>query len=120
MHLTRLNCFTWVRACRSLCLRSVMVVTSHDVRLDSCWLARPWQGRNCTSWMDEASSGRTPEDCRKLLPGLTAEIKGGVLSPRHGHVNPILTSRSLARSAAQLGVEFRLHTEVTRVLVRNG
>src|SRR5260370_7049571 len=60
MPLTRLNRFSSVRACRSLCLRTVMVVASHDVRLDSCWLAEPWQGRNCTSWMDEASSGGTP------------------------------------------------------------
>src|SRR6266542_1597015 len=100
MHLTRLNHFTCVRACRSLCLRFAAVVTSRDARLDSCWLARPWQGRNCTSWMDEASSGRTPEDCRKLLPGLNHEIKGGVLSPRHGHVNPILTTKSVAAAAA--------------------
>ena len=32
MHLTRLNHFTCVRACRSLCLRFVAVVTSRDGR----------------------------------------------------------------------------------------
>src|SRR6266567_922764 len=41
-------------------LRFVVVVTSHDARIDSCWVAGPWQGRNCTFWMDVASSGRTP------------------------------------------------------------
>jgi sarcosine oxidase subunit beta len=59
------------------------------------------------------------EDCRKLLPGLTADIKGGVLSPRHGQVNPFLTARSLAHTAEQLGVRFLVRTEVTSVLVRN-
>jgi sarcosine oxidase subunit beta len=60
-----------------------------------------------------------PEDCRRLLPGLTREIKGGVLSPRHGQVNPILTARSLAHTAEQLGVRFLPRTEVTDVHVRN-
>ncbi len=62
----------------------------------------------------------SPEDCRRLLPGLTVEIKGGVLSPRHGQVNPILTARSLAQTAEQLGVRFVLRTEVTDILVRDG
>jgi sarcosine oxidase subunit beta len=62
----------------------------------------------------------SPEDCRRLLPGLTSEIKGGVLSPRHGQVNPVLTARSLARTAEQLGVQFLLRTEVSDVLVRDG
>src|SRR6266566_7824774 len=53
--------FTFVGACRSLCLRFAMFVTSHSARLDSRWLAGPWRRRNCTSWMDEASSGRTPK-----------------------------------------------------------
>jgi hypothetical protein len=26
-------------------------------RFDSCWLAGPWQGRNCTSWMNETRLG---------------------------------------------------------------
>jgi hypothetical protein len=65
IHLTRLNRFTYVRACRSLYLRFVVVVASHNARLDSCWLAGPWQERNCTSWMDEASPGRTPGDAVK-------------------------------------------------------
>jgi hypothetical protein len=45
----------------SLCLRLVMLVTSHDAKLDRRWLAGPWRRRNCTSWIDEASSGRTPK-----------------------------------------------------------
>ena len=62
----------------------------------------------------------SPEDCRKRLPGLTSEIKGGVLSPRHGQVNPILTARSLAATAEHLGVRFLINTEVTDVLVHAG
>jgi sarcosine oxidase subunit beta len=60
----------------------------------------------------------SPEECRKLLPGLSVEIKGGVLSPRHGHVNPILTTKSLARAAAAAGAQLWLHTAVTDVLVQ--
>ena len=61
----------------------------------------------------------SPEECRKRLPGLTHDIKGGVLSPRHAQVNPILTTRSLAQTAGRhFGVEFQLHTEVTAILTR--
>lgn len=62
----------------------------------------------------------SPEDCRKLLPGLSREIKGGVLSPRHGHVNPFLTARSLARTIQRMGVRLLVHTAVTGISVANG
>jgi len=59
----------------------------------------------------------SPEECRSRLPGLARDIKGGVLSPRHGQVNPILTTRSLAQTAARhFGVAFHLHAEVTAIL----
>jgi sarcosine oxidase subunit beta len=61
----------------------------------------------------------SPEDCRKLLPGLNHEIKGGVLSPRHGHVNPILTTKSLAAAAARNGAQFWLHTQVSGIEVHD-
>jgi sarcosine oxidase, subunit beta len=61
----------------------------------------------------------SPEDCRKLLPGLSHEIKGGVLSPRHGHVNPILTTKSLAAAATQYGANLWLHTQVTGIDVHD-
>ena len=54
---TRLVRFTFVVACWSLCLRFAVVVASHSARLDSRWLAGPCRGRNCTSWLDEASLG---------------------------------------------------------------
>jgi sarcosine oxidase subunit beta len=58
----------------------------------------------------------SPEECRRRLPTLACEIKGGVLSPRHGQVNPILTTKSLADTAARhFGVEFQLHSPVTSV-----
>jgi hypothetical protein len=56
---TGLDHFTLVAACRSLCLRFVVLVASHDAKLDCRWLAGPWRRRNYTSWIDEASSGRT-------------------------------------------------------------
>src|SRR5262249_40159202 len=62
----------------------------------------------------------SPEQCRELLPGLSGEIKGGVLSPRHGHVNPFLTARSLARTVEQMGVRLLLHTTVTGIGVSHG
>jgi sarcosine oxidase subunit beta len=61
----------------------------------------------------------SPEDCRRLLPGLAADVKGGVLSPRHGQANPLLTSKRLAGAAQAAGATLRLHTAATAVLVRN-
>jgi hypothetical protein len=60
LHLSRLNRFTLVAACLSLCLRFVTVVTSRHARLDSRWLAGPCRGGNSTLWTNTASSGRTP------------------------------------------------------------
>ena len=60
----------------------------------------------------------SPVECRRLLPALAEDIQGGVLSPRHGQVNPILTTKSLARAATRAGAEFRVRTEVTGVLTR--
>jgi hypothetical protein len=53
--------FTLVEACWSFCLRFAVVVASHSARLDSRWPTGPWRGGNYTSWLDEASSGRTWE-----------------------------------------------------------
>ena len=59
--------------------------------------------------------------CRRRLPPVRNEIKGGVLSPRHGQVNPILTTKSLAHTAAvHFGVEFLLHSAVTAISVADG
>src|SRR5439155_255578 len=41
----------------------------------------------------------SPGECARLIPGLTANIKGGVRSPRPGPVDPILTMAALARAA---------------------
>ena len=61
------------------------------------------------------------EECRRHLPPVRNEIKGGVLSPRHGQVNPILTTKSLAHTAAvHFGVEFLLHSAVTAISVADG
>ena len=61
------------------------------------------------------------EECRRRLPPVRNEIKGGVLSPRHGQVNPILTTKSLAHTAAvHFGVEFLLHSAVTAISVADG
>ncbi|MBV9597366.1 MAG: FAD-binding oxidoreductase [Chloroflexi bacterium] len=62
----------------------------------------------------------SPEECRRRLPPLRSEIKGGVLSPRHGQVNPILTTKSLAQTAERhFGVKFLLYSPVTSVSVEN-
>ncbi len=63
---TGLDHFTLVAACRSLCLRFVVLVASHDAKLDCRWLAGPWRRRNCTSWIDGASSGRTQTRVKQL------------------------------------------------------
>jgi glycine/D-amino acid oxidase-like deaminating enzyme len=89
------------------------VVVAHDATDPADILAY----RHAQGFVAERLS---PEECRKLLPGLATDIKGGVLSPRHGQVNPILTAKSLASTAARLGAEFRLRSAVTGILTRGG
>src|SRR5579872_1753831 len=62
----------------------------------------------------------SPEDCRKLIPGLRTDVKGGLFSPKSAHINPIVTMKLLARAAAREGVAIREHCVVTSIETRAG
>ena len=57
----------------------------------------------------------SPDECARLIPGLTAEIKGGVRSVRHGQVDPFLTMAALARAAHGAGAELLPDTRVDAI-----
>ena len=57
----------------------------------------------------------SPGECARLIPGLTAEIKGGVRSPRHGQVDPFLAMAALARAARGAGAELLPDTRVDAI-----
>jgi sarcosine oxidase subunit beta len=57
----------------------------------------------------------SPDECARLIPGLTAKIKGGVRSPRHGQVDPFLTMAALARAAQGAGAELLPDTPVDAI-----
>src|SRR5207248_9355649 len=57
----------------------------------------------------------TPAECAARLPGLAREIKGGVFSPKHGQVDPFLTTRALARDAESRGVRLPAHAPVIAI-----
>ncbi len=62
----------------------------------------------------------SPAECAARLPGLVGRIQGGVFSPRHGQVNPYLTTRALARAAVAAGARLLAGAPVTSVDVREG
>jgi sarcosine oxidase subunit beta len=62
----------------------------------------------------------SPEECRKLIPGLRADVKGGLFSPKSAHINPIVTMKLLARAAVRTGVEIREHCAATAIRTRAG
>jgi len=57
----------------------------------------------------------SPDECVRLIPGLTTEIKGGVRSPRHGQVDPFLAMAALARAARDAGAELLPDTRVDAI-----
>jgi glycine/D-amino acid oxidase-like deaminating enzyme len=69
------------------------------------------RGRGFTAEVIDAS------ECARLLPGLTTRIKGGVLSPRHGQVEPRLLMAAISRAAVTEGVTMRGGEAVLRVVV---
>jgi sarcosine oxidase subunit beta len=62
----------------------------------------------------------TPRDCASLLPGVSTRIKGGVLSPKHGQMDPHLATQALARRATAARVRLEPDTPVTGIDVEGG
>jgi glycine oxidase len=61
------------------------------------------------------ASWLTPRECRRLEPGLSPRIAGGVLAPHDGSVDPRAVMRALLAVAEQEGVRVRSGVEVTGV-----
>ena len=60
----------------------------------------------------------TPEEAKELDPSLYVEdVAQVVYEPESGYADPNATTYSFARAASALGVEFKLETEVRRILV---
>ena len=46
-----------------------------------------------------------PRECRRLEPGLSPRVAGGILAPQDGHVDPLATLRALREALAAAGGE---------------
>jgi glycine oxidase len=57
----------------------------------------------------------TGRECRRLEPGLSPRVSGGVLAPQDGAVDPRAAMRALRTVARDAGVEIRTGVEVLRV-----
>ena len=58
-----------------------------------------------------------PRACRALEPGLTTSLRGGVLAPGEGSVDPRALSAALLAALSGEGVEVRTGTEVGSALI---
>ncbi|MBI2165318.1 MAG: glycine oxidase ThiO [Chloroflexi bacterium] len=73
--------------------------------------ALEWQNRLGldSRWLGE-------DEVRNLEPGLSSNVKGGVLSPREAHVNSLRVVEAFAQAAARRGVSFKVGASVTGLL----
>src|SRR5260370_41611501 len=63
----------------------------------------------------------SPEDARELDPALyVGDVTEVAYEPSAGYADPNATTYSFARAAMDRGVEFKLDTQVTRVLTDGG
>ena len=61
-----------------------------------------------------------PRDCRRLEPGLSPRIAGGIMAPHDGHADPRAVARALAAAVEAAGGELLYGAEVCEVTVRDG
>jgi glycerol-3-phosphate dehydrogenase len=57
----------------------------------------------------------TGKEILEMEPNINPEVKGGLLIPREGIIDPFILTVALAENAAANGVKFKLHTEVTGI-----
>lgn len=58
--------------------------------------------------------------CREVIPALSADTLGGILTARSGHANPQRTAQAYAWAFRDLGGEIREHTPVLEILTAGG
>ncbi|QMU95917.1 FAD-binding oxidoreductase [Microbacterium esteraromaticum] len=78
-------------------------------------------------WMRETRADQafgtellSPEDVRSLLPSLTGEWAGGLMTPTDGHADPGVATREIAAAAARRGVTIETGVTVTGIRVSAG
>ncbi len=58
----------------------------------------------------------SPEDCRRVVPGLNIEgLAGAAFCPKDGSASPFLWLDALLTASRRLGVEVRFHTRILRL-----
>ncbi len=62
----------------------------------------------------------TAKEALEIEPNLNPDIYGALWSPTGGKVNPLAMTMAYASAAKRLGAEYRLHTEVTDILIEGG
>ena len=62
----------------------------------------------------------SPEETRKLVPGLTAPVLGGLYSPSDGHADPVRSTRAFEMAAREAGVEVLTNCAALDVQSRDG
>lgn len=60
------------------------------------------------------------EDILKMDPEINPEVKGGLYIPRESIIDPFILVQAYAENAFANGVEFRLNTKVTDIIVEDG
>lgn len=60
----------------------------------------------------------TARECHALVPGMVETIAGGKFCASDGVANPMLVSPAFARAGQNLGVQYRVNTRVTELLVQ--
>ena len=59
-------------------------------------------------------------DLRSFVPGISPDIVQGFLTTQDGHVNPLLATWAFASAAQRRGVDMRIGTRATGILVEGG
>ena len=62
----------------------------------------------------------TPEEVRKIVPGLDTPNAGGLYTPSDGQAEPEIAAPSIARAAQSLGAQIVTNCVVDRIEVTNG
>jgi glycine oxidase len=70
--------------------------------------------------MGLAAEWLTPAECRRLEPGLTPSLAGGIHAPREASVDPRALTESLLGSLAARGVPVRAGEEAVEAVIENG
>ncbi|MFD5226750.1 NAD(P)/FAD-dependent oxidoreductase [Microbacterium sp. NPDC058342] len=79
------------------------------------------------AWMEQTRADEvfgtqllSPEDVRGLLPTITGDWAGGLMTPTDGHADPGVATREIAAAAARRGAKIETGVTVTGIRVSGG